>query len=130
MEVLLLPVEKDLYSIPVQLFREVIARPRVTRLPDAPLEVRGLINVRGEIVPLFDVRSLLGIGAGADASYAAVFDTAAGQAAIASTAPPYTEALGDRVGVATVAGTRGVYQQGELLATLLDLDRLLERLRQ
>ena len=130
MEVLLLPVNKDLYSIPVHLFREVIAQPRITRLPDAPPEVRGLINVRGEIVPLFDVLALLGTGAGAAASYAAVFDTSAGQAAIASTAPPYTEALGDRVGAAAVAGTRGVYQQGENLATLLDLDKLLVRLRQ
>ncbi len=131
MEVLLLPVDKEFYSLPVQSFREVVSRPRITRLPASPESVLGLINVRGEIIPLFDVAALLGTGQSSAASFAAVFETASGRAAVGTTAPPFTESLGKRAGVSEVAGTRGVYRQAdERLSVLLDLDGLLARLRQ
>lgn len=127
MEVLLLPVHDELYSVPIQSFREVVASPRITRLPATPGAVMGLINVRGEIIPLFDVAALVGTGSSSAGAFAAVFETSAGQAAVATTAAPFTESLGMRAGLSAVAGARGVYQQGDRLTLLLDLDGLLSR---
>ena len=48
---------------------EVLAVPSVTPLPDAPPAFLGLINLRGNLVPLYELRVLLGMGqaqAGAD----------------------------------------------------------------
>ena len=125
MEVLLLPVGEELYSVPIQAFREVVVAPRLTRLPTAPDSVLGLINVRGEIVPLLDIAALMGVGSTANGAFAAVLDTAAGRAAVATTAPPSSQALGRRTGMSSVTGARGVYSQGDRLAVLIDFDTVL-----
>lgn len=41
---------------------EVLSVPAVTPLPDAPPGFFGLINLRGNLVPLYELRVLLGIG--------------------------------------------------------------------
>ncbi len=128
MEVLLLPVDGELYTVPIQVFREVVAAPRLTRLPSSPEPVLGLINVRGEIIPLFDIGAMIGAPSTRTAPYAAVLDTPSGPAAVAVTSPPSTESLGARAGGSVVAGSRGVYMQGERLAVLLDFDSLLSRI--
>jgi chemotaxis signal transduction protein len=120
MEVLLLPVEQELYALPLQFLREVIAEPRVTRLPTAPAAVLGLINVRGEIVPMFDVAALLGTGSTSSAAYATVIETEAGRAALATTAVPEAGSVDQPAGQALQPEGRGVYLYGDRLTTLLD----------
>lgn len=39
---------------------EVIAAPRITRVPQAPASVRGIANLRGRVVPILSVEALLG----------------------------------------------------------------------
>jgi len=129
-EVLLLPVGDELYAVPIHNFREVVAEPRVTRIPVAPPEVMGLVNVRGEIVPLFDAAALLSTGKTATASFAAVVGAGSSAAALATTAAPHSEPLGKRAGASPIPGARGIYRQGDALAILLDVDALLTRLRQ
>ena len=61
-QAVLLPVGDDIYALPVDWVREVVAAPPVTRLVTAPSVVLGLFNLRGEIVPLLDIAALLSIG--------------------------------------------------------------------
>lgn len=49
------------YGLHMKLVREVEKAGRVTAVPSAPSILRGLINLRGEILPLIDPRPLLGL---------------------------------------------------------------------
>lgn len=48
------------YGLPIENVREVERVTRVTPVPGSPRFVRGLVNLRGEILPLLDMRLLLG----------------------------------------------------------------------
>ena len=50
-----------LFGIHVQRVQEVIRYQEMTRVPLMPREVRGLINLRGQIVPALDLRKTLGL---------------------------------------------------------------------
>lgn len=43
------------YGVPILRVREIIAYGVVTRVPGAPLSVRGVINLRGAVVPVIDL---------------------------------------------------------------------------
>lgn len=48
------------YALPAQSVREVVRRPKLTRVPHAPANLLGLANLRGIIVPLVSLASLTG----------------------------------------------------------------------
>jgi purine-binding chemotaxis protein CheW len=49
------------FGVPVQQVQEVIRYQEMTRVPLVPLVVRGLINLRGQIVTAIDLRRRLGM---------------------------------------------------------------------
>ena len=51
------------YGIPVELVASIARAVAITRLPGAPPIVEGAINVRGTLVPVYDVRRRLGASA-------------------------------------------------------------------
>lgn len=56
----------DLFAMPVELVHEVLDPPPVTRVPNAPRFAPGLVNVRGNVLPLVDLRARFGLPAAAD----------------------------------------------------------------
>ncbi len=122
---LLLPLGNDHYAVPARLVREVVAGPRPTRLPTAPQSIVGMINLRGEVVPLFDTTALLGLGPGRTAAFAAVVQTARGRAALAVDGLPHIAELVDHVGPSELHGTDGRYAVDGHIAVLLDVERLI-----
>lgn len=58
-------IEQDVFGIPITLVREVLDMRRINRLPQAPVHVLGMIDVRGEAVPVIDLRVKLGMAAAA-----------------------------------------------------------------
>lgn len=50
------------FGIPILQVQDVLSQQRVTRVPLAPSEVAGSLNLRGRIVTAIDVRRRLGIG--------------------------------------------------------------------
>ena len=54
-------LDHQLFGVPVLQVREVIRCQAVTRVPLAPPAVRGLINLRGDIVPAIDLRQRLAL---------------------------------------------------------------------
>lgn len=61
-EVLTLELDGELFAIPAALVREIVEHAGVTEVPRAQPWVRGLINVRGKVAPLADLRLRLGLG--------------------------------------------------------------------
>lgn len=62
LRVLAFTVGAESYAIPATHVRGVLRLAELTPLPGAPAHVVGITNVRGEILPLFDLRPLLGRG--------------------------------------------------------------------
>jgi purine-binding chemotaxis protein CheW len=50
------------YGVDILLVREIKGWTETTSLPQAPPHVRGVINLRGIIVPIFDLRARFGLG--------------------------------------------------------------------
>ena len=130
-EALLLRVGADLFALPVEWAREVVAAPAVTSVATAPTVLLGLFNLRGQIVPLLDTAALLGTGRTETTTFVVVVDTPQGLAGLATTALPRRELLDTHVGPSELPGTTGLYRVGHEVAALLDLVALLsaERLR-
>jgi purine-binding chemotaxis protein CheW len=49
------------YGIPILQCREIVRLGAITRIPEAPEQVRGVVNLRGHIVPAVDARRCLGL---------------------------------------------------------------------
>ena len=56
----------QLFGLPILHVQDVFKPERLTRVPLAPQEIAGVLNLRGRIVTLIDMRSRLGLGKRAD----------------------------------------------------------------
>lgn len=121
----LLPVGAELYAIPMEQVREVVAAPEVANLATAPGYVLGLFNLRGQIVPLFDTAAVLGVGRVGIVAYAAVVETSHGPAGLAATELPRRALLKTPTGPSELPGTQGVYDIDRRVVVLLDPEALL-----
>jgi purine-binding chemotaxis protein CheW len=52
----------ELFGLPILRVQDVFHPERLTRVPLAPAEIAGVLNLRGRIVTLIDMRRLLGLG--------------------------------------------------------------------
>jgi purine-binding chemotaxis protein CheW len=53
-------VGRETYGVPITALHEIVRVPEVTAVPDAPEYVEGVINLRGRIVSVLDLRKRLG----------------------------------------------------------------------
>ena len=44
------------YGINIQIVQNIVRMPNITRVPNAPSYIKGVINLRGEIIPVMSVR--------------------------------------------------------------------------
>lgn len=58
-------LDGDVFAFNVRHVREVLEFTSVTRIPRAPLYLRGVLNLRGAVVPVVDMRLKLGMAASA-----------------------------------------------------------------
>lgn len=52
---------KELYGLSVAAVREIVRVQTITRVPHAPFPIRGIVNLRGRVVPAMDLRVRLGL---------------------------------------------------------------------
>ncbi len=50
-------LEKEDYGIEIRQVREIIGIQKITEVPDMPEYIRGVINLRGKVIPVMDVRT-------------------------------------------------------------------------
>ena len=127
---LLLPVRQDLYALPVDAVGEVLEldpATSLTALPGAAGAMLGLVNVRGQVLPVLDTAALLGLAPlrPEERKAMVVVRAARGVAALATTAMPRTELLGEELGPSPMATATSRHRAGQQVATLLDLEALL-----
>lgn len=128
-------LEGQLYGADITVVREVIHPTPVTRLPNTPTYVEGVIDVRGEVMPLIDIRKRLGLATReTDAETRVMILNVGGlPSALVVDGVDQVLTLNDEQIVppdsrVTMAGqdyVRGVARSGEKLVIVMDLTRLL-----
>ena len=53
-------IGRESFGVPIALVHEIVRVPEITAMPDAPECVAGVINLRGKIVPVVDLRKRFG----------------------------------------------------------------------
>lgn len=51
----------QLFAMPLMAVKEVIQKPEITTVPNMPVHFEGMMNLRGQILGVFDVRKRLGV---------------------------------------------------------------------
>jgi len=54
-------LDSEHYAVGVGSVREVLEKSEITRMPKTPGYMRGIINIRGSVVPIIDLRLKLGL---------------------------------------------------------------------
>jgi chemotaxis signal transduction protein len=117
MQAIVLPIGADRYGIELTDVREVVPEPRLTPVPGAPAGVLGVVNLRGEVVPVLDTAQLLGLAPLGRLAFAVIAELDAGLAGLAIDGEPATALLEEPAGEGRFVLAGGV-------VTVLSLDDL------
>ena len=124
------------FSLPIEWVREIQPLERVMRVPNAPAEVLGVLNLRGRILTLIDLAGCLGIPRGTQPStHAVVLDFADPELSVGIAAQRIAQvrevpvsAIHPAAREMGAGGMDGVFEMGSLVVGLLDLSRVFARL--
>jgi purine-binding chemotaxis protein CheW len=125
----------DEYAVEIQKVREVINFRELTPLPKAPSFVKGIINLRGEVIPVIDLREKFGLTHEGYSPLTDVVIVEIGRKAVGvvvdsvrhvirvapselAPSPPFIGGLSGRY-------VSGVAKLGERLIVVLDMDKIL-----
>ena len=92
-EVLAFRLGNEEFGIDIQAVRELRGYSAVTRLAEAPPYLKGVVNLRGVIVPIVDLRIKLGIGEGAYNAFTVVVVLAIGEQQVGIVVDSVTDVL-------------------------------------
>ncbi len=53
-------IGRETFAVPIELVHEIVRVPEITAVPDAPDFVEGVINLRGKIISIVDLRKRFG----------------------------------------------------------------------
>lgn len=54
-------IAEEMYGVPIEMVREIIGSTKITQVPESPKVVKGVINLRGKIVPMISIRTKFGL---------------------------------------------------------------------
>ena len=128
------------YGIDVLKVREIIRRTEITAVPQMPPYVRGVINLRGKIIPVLDLRLRFGFPAAASTEHSCIIVVQVtlpaghntqmglvvdGVEEVTNIAAPDIEAAPDFGAQISTAYITGMAKLKDTVKTLLDIDRVL-----
>ena len=126
----------QLFGLPISRVQDVFVPDRLTRIPLAPAEVAGLLNVRGRILTVIDMRRRLALGAPGDSrrplaigvedngeSYGLLIDSIGEVLKLSSGSREENPINLERK---LAQASAGVHRLNDRLMVVLDLDRVLD----
>ena len=54
-------LDNEEYAVAILKVQEIIRMKEITRVPNSPAEVEGVINLRGKVIPVVDLRKKFGL---------------------------------------------------------------------
>lgn len=130
-------VGRETFGVPISLVREIVRVPEITSVPNAPEYIEGVINLRGRIIPVVDLRKRFGDKAPQPSKKNRVVVVEMETRAIGLLVHSASEVL--RILPSEIEAPQNVFQEGELnyitgvgklkgrLVILLDLNKILQR---
>ncbi|MEO1061529.1 MAG: chemotaxis protein CheW [Actinomycetota bacterium] len=134
LQVVVFRVASESYAIPVQDVESIIRHTDVTAVPESPYEVRGVIDIRGRLISIYDLRRRFGLAELEDEATANVLvlrsEVSEVGLMVDSVSEVATVSVNDSQPApaeATVSNDflLGVIHHGDALVMLLDVPRLL-----
>jgi chemotaxis signal transduction protein len=126
MRVLVLAANSAYFAVPMASVHQVLRHPLVTRVPLSPAGLIGVVNVRGEIVPLLDTGVLTGTGVLHEPPFAVLVSSAEDMVALAAEELPVATTFEEPVGPGAQPGEIGIYSNGGHLVVLVDIEELVK----
>jgi purine-binding chemotaxis protein CheW len=126
MRVLVVSLNAAYFAVPMATVFQVLRHPLVTRVPLSPPGLLGVVNVRGEIVPLLDTGVLTGTGGLIAPPFAVLVSGDKEMVALAAEELPVAADFEAPVGPGTQPGELGVYSNGGHLVVLIDIEELVK----
>jgi len=124
--VLVLAANDAYFAVPMDRVHQVLRHPLVTRIPLSPAGLIGVVNVRGEIVPLLDTAVLTGTGSLDEPPFAVLVSSGEDMVALAAQELPTAADFEEPVGAGAQPGEVGVYSNGGRLVVLIDVEELVK----
>ncbi len=127
-------LEDEEYGLEILRVQEIKGLPKITPLPNTPPEVKGVMNLRGAVVPILDLRTRLGLRAAEYTRFTVVIVVTVGPKVVGLVVDAVSDVL--NVGAKEVvpapdlgAGVdtsvlTGMARAGDRLVSLLNIDRL------
>jgi purine-binding chemotaxis protein CheW len=129
-------VDREEYGVDIMTVREIKGWTETTRLPNAPEFMRGVMNLRGLIIPTFDLRTRLNLGQTAATAKHVVIILAVGERNIGllvDTVSDILDVTAEAIKPAPAADTQvdaafisGLISLETRMVVLLDVDHLFE----
>lgn len=130
-------IGRETFGLPISMVREIIRVPDITAVPNAPNYIEGVINLRGRIIPVVDLRKRFGEKSFEPNKKNRVVVVELETRAIGLIVNSASEVL--RISPSDIEEPNNVFHEGELdyitgvgklkgrLVMLLDLNRILQR---
>ena len=129
-------IQDEEYGVPIQSVREILRMMPVGRVPGAPEHIRGVINVRGQVMAVVDTRTLLGLPALAPTPNSRILVVEIGDYVSGMLVDAVSQVLripeknitsGGDVMTASADYIRGMARWEDRMIILLDLEKALQR---
>jgi purine-binding chemotaxis protein CheW len=130
-------IGRETFGLPISLVREIVRVPEITSVPNAPEYIEGVINLRGRIIPVVDMRKRFGEEVTLPSKKNRIVVVELENRLIGLLVNSASEVL--RIPPSEIQAPQDVFQEGELnyitgvgklkgrLVILLDLNRILQR---
>ncbi|MCP9440117.1 MAG: chemotaxis protein CheW [Nitrospira sp.] len=134
-QVLTFKLGDELYGVDILRVQEIKGYTTVTRIPNTPASIKGVINLRGTIVPIVELRTVFGMPTIDVTPFTVIIVVVVREKVMGLVVDAVSDVLtidrqhiqpppafGARVDVSCLSG---IAKSGDKLVALLDLDRLL-----
>ncbi len=130
-------IGRETFAVPIEMVHEIVRVPEITAVPDAPDYIEGVINLRGKIISIVDLRKRFGEREIKPGKKNRILVAEVGSKMVGLVVDAASEVL--KIPPADVEPPPNVYAEGELnyitgvgklhgrLVMLVDLNQILQR---
>jgi purine-binding chemotaxis protein CheW len=130
-------IGRETFGLPIAMVREIVRVPEITNVPNAREYIEGVINLRGRIIPVVDLRKRFGDKSVEPSKKNRIIVVEVENRAVGLLVHSASEVL--RIPPSEIEAPQDVFQEGEMnyitgvgklkgrLVILLDLTRVLQR---
>ena len=130
-------IGRETFGLPIAMVREIVRVPEITSVPNAPDYIEGVINLRGRIIPVVDLRKRFGEKVIESSKRNRIVVVELENRAIGLIVNSASEVI--RIPPSDIEAPHSVFQEGELnyitgvgkvrgrLVMMLDLSKILQR---